>query len=119
MVVLALVTSGCSFLTVTPAPPRPWATRPACTAETPAIKHDFLGAAAAAVAGLTLVVVGAATDDSEGNTIEGTGHLNGTIMVGAVFLIAGTAGFVQSGLLGMRRTRACRAAQADFDRGAR
>jgi hypothetical protein len=117
---LACALAGCSFFAIQKAPDRPWAERPRCTTETPAIRKDFLGAGIAAAAGLTLVVAGAATADTEDMPVVGEQkEMNTLTLLGAITLVAVAPPFGASGFYGWHHTGACRDAQHEFDIGIR
>ena len=116
LVAAASLLGGCSFLAVKRAPEKPWAERPRCDTESPAIKKDFLAAAIAAGAGLTLVVIGAATAPEEEDRVIGESQeMNTFLLLGAITLVAVAPPFGASGFYGWHHTRACREAQAEYD----
>lgn len=121
--VAAVALGGCSFFAVQKAPEKPWVERPRCSTELPEIKQDFLAAGIAAAAGLTLVVIGAATaedaDDTPGVPGDGGKEMNAPMLLGAITLVAVAPPFGASGFYGRHQTEACRDAQTHYDKGVR
>lgn len=117
--VLALHMAGCSVAVTARPSPGPPVERPRCERLASATRSDFIGAAVAAGAGLTMLVAGAATAEESDNPapLPDGKQMNGLMMGGALALALVVPAFGASGGYGLMQTRRCREAQDAFDRG--